>query len=130
MQNGYITGHWDGHRRAYAIEGKEMRVVSRNASGEDEEPEAPEKLWHHLTCLDVAIQTAHSFFSPSKARAKPQKKPQWSETGGADRTHLSLRHFKRELFFTECEKWGIKPESPGEEFKLPRNTGSISEHLR
>lgn len=66
-----------------------------------------------------------AFLSPlSQARAKIQ---QWSETGGSDRTHLSLRHFTRELFFTEC---GVKPESPGEEFKLPRNTGSISEHPR
>lgn len=74
MQNGYITGHWDGHRRAYAMEGKEMRVVSRNASRQDEEPEAPEKLWHHLTCLDVAIQTAHSFFFRLPKREQNLKK--------------------------------------------------------
>lgn len=66
-------------------------------------------------------------FSLSK---REQKKQQWSETGGPERTHLSLRHFTPELFFTECDKCGVKPESPREEFKLPRNAGSISEHLR
>lgn len=47
-----------------------MPVVSGNASGEGP-LRATEKLWHHLTCLDVAIQTTHSFsFPPLSSESK------------------------------------------------------------
>lgn len=127
-KNGHITGHWDGQRRAYAVEGRQMPVVSGNASGEGPF-KAPGKLWHHLTCLDVAIQTAHSFFSFPRSK-RGQKYNSEEKLAGQTALTFLFGILRVNYSSPSATNVGSNPKSPGEEFKQPRNTGSISEHLR
>lgn len=98
------------------------------------------KLWHHFTCLDEA---AHRFFPPRLFECEVIKK-NYSEVSYMVQTPLTFLFgmFARKITLQPArwcvaggveKKSEVKPEknrSKRGEFQLPRNTGSISEHLR
>lgn len=88
------------------------------------------KLWHQLTCRDVATEIAQRNFprmqkSRKKKTTKKKKEVQRTEPDGAGDTHLSLRHFTRELFSTRLGRTEVKPEGPekGGGFELTSEHG-------
>lgn len=77
------------------------------------------KLWHQLTCLDIATQKiAHRYFSPLKC--KKSRKKNYSEVSPVAQTErhspFSSAFFTRKLFSTRHGEFKIKvkPEGPRE----------------
>lgn len=107
----WTQGHlWCKEKKYYWRDISHTRKDALNTPGRLRTGRRFLKLWHHLTCLDVATEIAHRYF----LQMQEQKKLQWSEPGGTNDTHLSLRHFTRELFSTKLGKNKVKPEGPRE----------------